>query len=89
LTKESYKRISENNAKQIYNLLFEDEFQKIIYSKPFEFFSPNWEDLKDKSKNSDNIYNTYIKFTKSLKLIKNKNKIAENMKRNNLFVFLN
>jgi hypothetical protein len=56
---------------------------KIAYSKPFEYFSPNWDDLKNKHKNSDNIYNIYMKMTKNFKLIKSKSKIAENIKRIN------
>ena len=54
---------------------------KIAYSKPFEYFCPNWEDLKNKHKNPDNIYNTYTKMTKYFKKIKNKSKISDNIKR--------
>lgn len=86
LKKQKYEEISDKNARQIFNCFFEDEFKKIIYSKPFEFFIPNWDDLKTKHKNPDNIYNTYIKFSKNLKTIKNKNKIAENMKRKLFFL---
>jgi hypothetical protein len=79
--KTKYEEISEKNSRKIFNCFFDEEFKKIIYSKPFEFFIPNWDDLKHKHKNPDNIYNTYIKFSKNLKTNKHKNKIAENMKR--------
>ncbi len=85
--KQTYQEINEKHSRVIFYAFFDEEFKKVIYSKPFEFFIPNWDDLKNKHKNPDNIYNTYIKFSRNLKTIKNKNKIAENMKRKIIFLF--
>ncbi len=80
-SKEKYEKLSNKETHTIFEYFSNTEFKNIVYSKPFEFFIPNWEDLKGKHKNPDNIYNTYIKLSKHFKMIKNKSKIGENIKR--------
>lgn len=87
-TKEKYKIDCEKETRKLFNNYLTQDFKKIIYAKTFDFFTPNWDDLKTKHKNPDNIYNTYIKMTKIFKTIKNKSKIEENIKRKLIFFFI-